>query len=693
MFNGLHDIDWPSMEHAYGPADEVPSLLVAMRSPDADERDKALDEFYSAVHHQGDVYPCTAASLPFLFELAGDAATPDRAAIVRLLVSIGGIAVERCEETYAHRLGHAEAAAIVRERAEEFVTFASEADPRVRRAAIPGLALFIDDASRAAAVLRDRLSAESGIVERLLVVEAMATLALRLPELTDAATAWFAGLAADPAMDPGTRLAAVVQRARCALEQIGEDAVPAAIGLLRDMTHAKVSAEEWADPPRRTTPPVSEDDVPPQVVAAFEDLDRHRSIHAPTTELLRTLHEALGARIRERTALLAEQLRSHDPGSCLDALRMSADLVKSWRGDHGALITLVAEHLDAAHQQVAAEAAAVLDSCHQVAEPAREALAAHVAAQRAAHGPDVWAAPQPYLRRAHQEAVRALARLGDMRALPSLLTALDSGVDAWRAVEVAGALPGAADQLAPRLCDQMRRVDLTQQWEAEMSVGSLLSALAALGDPVAVPPVTETLTVAVRHEQWRIAGSVLKTLAAFGPAAAPAVEAVRPLASASDAHVRPAAAAALWAVNGDLEEVMPLLLDLLSTDVTFLNCDAADVLGRIGPPAGAALPRLRELLSHSYEWVRVHCAVALWDIGGETEAPTVLETLLQAWEQNSATAHHVVSCLDRMGRAAEPALPQIRSQLALPGRGGWGTRIDRDEEMQRTCRAIIGRFG
>lgn len=51
MFDGLHDIDWASMEHAYGSAEEVPALLTALRSPDAGERHKALDRFYGAVHH------------------------------------------------------------------------------------------------------------------------------------------------------------------------------------------------------------------------------------------------------------------------------------------------------------------------------------------------------------------------------------------------------------------------------------------------------------------------------------------------------------------------------------------------------------------------------------------------------------------------------------------------------------------
>lgn len=78
MFRGLHDVDWSSMRHAYGPAGGVPSLLQALASRDADERDRALSDFYGKVHHQGDVYRCTTAALPFLFELAGSCACPPR---------------------------------------------------------------------------------------------------------------------------------------------------------------------------------------------------------------------------------------------------------------------------------------------------------------------------------------------------------------------------------------------------------------------------------------------------------------------------------------------------------------------------------------------------------------------------------------------------------------------------------------
>ncbi|MFB7382466.1 HEAT repeat domain-containing protein [Kitasatospora purpeofusca] len=182
----LEDVDWSSMGHAYGSAEEVPLWLERMASPDPEVRDEAFTSFYGAAHHQGGVYRCTTASIPFLFALADDDGTPDRAAVLGLLMSIGRAALD-CdpEGIYCSAYGdmstpYAETVPRMREHAADFERYAADPDPQVRRAAVPALGLFVDDTDRAFALLRERLAAESGTAERLLAVETAAALARRL---------------------------------------------------------------------------------------------------------------------------------------------------------------------------------------------------------------------------------------------------------------------------------------------------------------------------------------------------------------------------------------------------------------------------------------------------------------------------------------------------------------------------------
>ncbi|PSM44584.1 hypothetical protein C6Y14_00015 [Streptomyces dioscori] len=699
MINELAGVGWSSMSHAYGPADDVPVWLREMGSPDPEVREQAFANFYGAAHHQGDVYPCTAASLPFLFALADDPATPDRAAVVALLLSIGREAAQ-CDLDAVHftpdgtqSRAHADIVAQMRERSDAFVRYAADAELLVRRAALEALGLFLDEADLALDILRGRLAAEDGTMERLLVIHTTADLALRLPAVHAAATAWFDALIAEPASDPDIRLATLVHRARCTPQRIGSDLVPQAIELLRQSTptSSHTSADDTGEPnivaETGTSHPLLPEaqHVPPAIAAAFEDLERHNRVHAPTTSLLRTFHVVLGARIPERTALLTEQLRSFDAAVRYDAIRMAQDLMATWRGDHTNLVLLLADCLLPDDPYTAGAAAEALKVLTPVSEPAREALASYIDVQRTAHGGDVWAAPQPQLRRAHQEAVLALARLADLRALPCLLTALDDDVDARRALQVVGQLRPAAGDLVFRLNRRLADADFSQDGFGS-STGALLPALAALRDPAAVPALTNAVTAAIRHENWRTAATALDALSVYGIGAATVLDVIRPLADAQDIHLRTAATGALWEIEGNVESVVPKLLDLLDTHE---HRTAADVLGRIGRPAAMALPRLRSMLTDGYEWTRIHAAAALWDIGGEAEAPGVVETVLGAWEKNDATSNYVVACLHRMGPAAAPALPRILAELALSRRSGHFRSTANDEELQAVCRAIV----
>lgn len=680
MVRGLYDVDWASTWHAYGSAEDVPAMVEALRSSDGEVRHRALSDLWGKVHHQGSVYPATTASLPFLLTLACDRSTPDRHEIVALLVSIGEHAIEQSKIEYTQVTEDADvvsAAAFARANAAAFVELARDPCCLVRQAAIGALGLFLDDGPRALDLLRDCADMQFCLAERMKVVQTTATLALRDTGIVAAAAALLGGLGAQPGTEPVFRLAAVIHRARCWPDDASDDLVPAVIGLLREIDEAAPPEQLLPEPPP-VAPPV--EGVPPHIVAAFADLDRFNRRHSLTTDLLRSFHELLDTRVAERTAVLVEQLRSRQPGVRLDAIRMVSDLLGGWRGDHSVLVSLVAGQLSASNLDVAAEAAALLERHHSIAEPAREALATLLAE----HGPDTWATTRPHLRRLHQKASMALARLGDLRALPSLLVALDQDVDAWSVIGVVGSLPQASDALVPRLCGRLRHADLAEHWPTGPS--GIVAALGQLGDPSTLELITEVLVGAGGCEHWDLVQTALRALQAFGPVAAAALPEIRTMTTVADQRTRVAAITALLAVGGDNDEVLPLAVALLETGEPG---EACDVLGRLGPAAKVALPRLRERLTQGNPWHRVHAAVAIWDIGGAAQAPVVLDTLLQAWQENFATGNTVAACLRRMGPAAAPALPLIRAELARPERRGRYGAVDTDEQLRRDLAAVL----
>jgi hypothetical protein len=205
--------------------------------------------------------------------------------------------------------------------------------------------------------------------------------------------------------------------------------------------------------------------------------------------------------------------------------------------------------------------------------------------------------------------------------------------------------------------------------------------------------ITDFLDAAARHQRWEEAREALQTLTAFGPDAAGSLGVIRGLGVLPDQRprtisedVRTALVVALGAIGGDAQEVLPLALSLIADGVWYRVLAGVQVLGWLGPPAVPALPQLRELATAK----DVYAATALWDIAGEPEAQLVLDTLLPAWEGKDAYACTVFACLDRMGPAAEPALPQLRAWLTRPRRGGGHN--DNDEDLQRLARTIIDRF-
>ena len=67
MLDGLHSINWPSLTHAYGSAEDVPEQLLALTDPE--RQLSALTALYGNIFHQGSRYPATPYAVPFLVEL------------------------------------------------------------------------------------------------------------------------------------------------------------------------------------------------------------------------------------------------------------------------------------------------------------------------------------------------------------------------------------------------------------------------------------------------------------------------------------------------------------------------------------------------------------------------------------------------------------------------------------------------
>ena len=88
MFDGLDDVPWSELTHAYGDASDVPDQLRALASHDSSARDAALEELFGNIHHQGTVFSATTRALPFLINLLAEPSVPDRKMVALLVAHI-----------------------------------------------------------------------------------------------------------------------------------------------------------------------------------------------------------------------------------------------------------------------------------------------------------------------------------------------------------------------------------------------------------------------------------------------------------------------------------------------------------------------------------------------------------------------------------------------------------------------------
>lgn len=88
MLEGLDEIDWSKLSHAYGEATDVPGQLRGLVSEDKEERSQAFGELCGGILHQGTIYEATAFVVPFLIELLKSTDLLDKNEILILLAQI-----------------------------------------------------------------------------------------------------------------------------------------------------------------------------------------------------------------------------------------------------------------------------------------------------------------------------------------------------------------------------------------------------------------------------------------------------------------------------------------------------------------------------------------------------------------------------------------------------------------------------
>jgi len=86
---GLDEVPWENLKHAYGDACDVPDLLRGLTSSDGDVRKESIYELYGNIWHQGTIYDATSHAVPFLIRLHAIPKLPAHNDVATLLMLVG----------------------------------------------------------------------------------------------------------------------------------------------------------------------------------------------------------------------------------------------------------------------------------------------------------------------------------------------------------------------------------------------------------------------------------------------------------------------------------------------------------------------------------------------------------------------------------------------------------------------------
>jgi hypothetical protein len=595
MLEGLDRIEWAALEHAYGPASDVPELLRALAEGDTE----AVDALYGNIWHQGTVYAATAPAVPFLIELLDG---PDEV-VVPLLQLLSDIArgtsyldVHQSlmppsqrpteNEVEVERMHVRAARAAVVRGVPVFVRVLEEGD-EVQRAEAACL-LGICGGANGALLAKARADANEG-------VRATAVLAL--------------------GRSTGLEL---VERDRWREDQSAAVRVCAALlGFARD-----------GDPDAADVA-VLRADVP----AAFETLGKVTPI-ARDGEPLRFVLGAVGERFQLQRELLEAWLTDQRREVRKGAAFAARELLHTWRPAAQWLVPAFTARLDDLDPDVRLWSAWALADIGAGAASAADALWRTLGKKEPTRATPEWFA------------ISTLLVLHDARAAAWIQARLERGPlgELSELLEQVGPwAPGCLDPLIALIPTSEQGNERINVISAVARYGAAAAkAIPAIRAQLALQPhittrvlgdfgaaakdaLPELRALVADEDEWirknaaravfRICGDatpalamVEKDLEAGGRATMIALEVIPDLGAAAegladklpplfvseDEWTAVNAAAAYWAITQDAEKVLPTLLEHLTPLPR--GFVALDVLAQIGPAAHEAIPALREFI-------------------------------------------------------------------------------------------------
>lgn len=260
------------------------------------------------------------------------------------------------------------------------------------------------------------------------------------------------------------------------------------------------------------------------------------------------------------------------------------------------------------------------------------------------------------------QAVIELGKLGDkaVPAVPGIADRLQTDKDARVRLAAAGVLgkigPKAADGV-PALIGALKDEGFDVcPWSAT-ALGNI-----GPGAKAAVPPLTEMLKSNISSRAYTAA----RALGKIGPDAKSAVPELLRVVRENPHSIAAEAAESLWQIDKH-PEAIPALIKLLkdSSSSSTSKGAAAESLGRIGPPAKAAVHELLDALRDDRSLIAVKAALALWQIEEHKNAiPFLIDQLKH---RDETERYHACWRLAAIGPPAKAAIPALEAALKDSG--------------------------